>query len=692
MIADTTSTMARLDWLIVALVCGGIVSIGLLTKGFMRSVADFLAAGRSSGRYLICMSYGVANIGAISVLAEFEKGYASGFTLHWWEPLIGLVVVIIMLFGFVFYRFRRTRSLTLAEYFERRYGRRFRVYSGVVVFLAGLLNFAIFPVVGARFFVYFCGLPAEVVFLGLDVPTVAILMGLLLSVAVWFVFAGGQVSVVATDFAQGVLVNVSFIIIAAFLLFRVDWATLGEVAAAAPAMESPVNPFDTGEIKNFGFMFFLVSVVAVIYGQGSWQGEQAYLTSARTAHELRMGGVLKIWFLQIRLMFFMVVPVLAYVMLRADHGWDGVQHSVASALETIENARERDQHRVPLLLAQVLPAGLRGLMVSMMLAAFISTHNTYLHSWGSVLVQDVILPIGASRGFRPSTRAHLWLLRSAIIGVAAFTFVYGAFIYRPDQPIRTYMDATGGLFLSWSGAVIIGGLYWSRATPAAAWATALIGSTLSIVFFVARQTVTAAGGVDAVLDDDPSLTRLSLLLSEAISDGTQSLGLTIAVCSLTYYLVSKAGQAAGRAEFDMDRMLHRGPHEIEGEVDRVSSEGGEITLLGRTLGFTPEHTRADKFICVISIGFAAFWFLVVVAGSAMMLIHLARGGTLEESTAAWVEFWRWRTYLMLAFATAATVWLGIGGAVDLRRLLRQLSTAKRDDRDDGIVDPGDASR
>ena len=38
------------------------------------------------------------------------------------------------------------------------------------------------------------------------------------------------------------------------------------------------------------------------------------------------------------------------------------------------------------------PTGLLGLMCAAMLAAFISTHDTYLHSWGSILVQDVILP------------------------------------------------------------------------------------------------------------------------------------------------------------------------------------------------------------------------------------------------------------------------------------------------------------
>ena len=34
---------------------------------------------------------------------------------------------------------------------ERRYGRRFRIFAGVVAFGAGAFNFGIFPAVGARF-------------------------------------------------------------------------------------------------------------------------------------------------------------------------------------------------------------------------------------------------------------------------------------------------------------------------------------------------------------------------------------------------------------------------------------------------------------------------------------------------------------------------------------------------------------
>ena len=46
-----------------------VIGIGQLGE----RIADFLAAGRSTGRYLITISYGVANIGAITVLAFFEQ-------------------------------------------------------------------------------------------------------------------------------------------------------------------------------------------------------------------------------------------------------------------------------------------------------------------------------------------------------------------------------------------------------------------------------------------------------------------------------------------------------------------------------------------------------------------------------------------------------------------------------------------
>ena len=108
----------------------------------------------------------------------------------------------------------------------------------------------------------------------------------------------------------------------------------------------------------------------------------------------------------------------------------------------------------------MLPAGALGLLTAAMLAAFISTHDTYLHSWGTIFVQDVLLPF---REKPLSPRAHLWALRASILGVALFIFCFSILI-KPTQFIAMFFAITGAIFAGGSGAVIIGGLYWKRGT------------------------------------------------------------------------------------------------------------------------------------------------------------------------------------------------------------------------------------
>ena len=56
--------LSFIDWLIAA-VCILVLYLGVrLSKKLVRSVADFLSAGRSAGRYMITVSQGMAAIGA----------------------------------------------------------------------------------------------------------------------------------------------------------------------------------------------------------------------------------------------------------------------------------------------------------------------------------------------------------------------------------------------------------------------------------------------------------------------------------------------------------------------------------------------------------------------------------------------------------------------------------------------------
>ena len=674
--------MSPLDWSIVAAVVVGVITLGAFTQRYMRCVTDFLAAGRSAGRYLITISYGVANIGAITVLAFFEQNYDAGATLMWWESLLQLALLVAMLSGWVIYRFRRTRCLTLAEFFERRYSRGFRVFAGVSAFTAGVLNFSIFPLVGAKFFVYFCGLPTQMTLFGAVIPTHVPLMVVLLAVAIWFVFTGGQVSVMATDFAQGVFANVVFVVIAVFLLVTVSWPEVATVLAAGEPGLSRINPFDTASIRHFGILFFVISFIEMLYGQMSWQGEQAYFTSARTAHEARMGGILRLWFLQIRMAFFLVVPIVAFTILHSGH-WSGVQGLAERTLAGIADPQDVGRLRVPVVLSFVLPTGLKGLLAAMMLAAFISTHNTYLHSWGSIFTQDIALPLLRWRGIKPGKRAHFWLLRGAVVMVALFAFGYSAFLYSPTEPIMLYLAVTGAIFLGWSGTVIIGGLYWDRGTTRAAWVSAIIGSMFTLSSFLLQRMndALAQGGQPFFgwFGASAGVAGAAQRIAAHMPDGKEILGLTMLLCSGSYVVIS----LLQRRRCDLDALLHRGAHAIDGEV---AAGGGHVSRLGRWLAITPEHTRFDRWTAGVTAAFVVFWFLVSLVGSLWALAHLAGGGSHAEMVPAWLTFWKWRIWIMLGTAAVATVFLAVGGVGDLRRLFARLRTAERDDADDGSVD------
>jgi SSS family solute:Na+ symporter len=636
--------LTALDWGIVAFVYVFLVGGVLVTKKYMRSVADFLAAGRTAGRYILSVSQGMAAIGAITIVANLEMNFQAGFAMSWWGLSMGLVVLVLAVSGWVIYRFRSTRSLTLAEFFERRYSRSFRVFAGLIAFAAGLVNFGIFPSVGARFFIYFMGLPPEFELAGLTLGTYPVTMILLLATALWFVYAGGQVAVIITDFLQGLFANVVFVVVPIYLLLQVRWDRLAEMLSGAAPGESRINPFDTTYIEDFNVGYFLIGVVGVIYGALSWQGTQAYNTSARSAHEAKMGGVLAMWRGMPQGLLMLLVPILAAVVMQHPE-FTGTAGEVRGVLDGVENESVAKQLQTPLVLTRLLPAGLIGMFCAMMLAAFISTHDTYLHSWGSIFIQDVIMPF---RKQRYTPRQHLKVLRWSILGVAGFIFLFSLF-YEPTQAILLYFAITGAIFAGGSGAVIIGGLYWKRGTTGAAWAAMITGSTIAVGGLIVRH----------YHDDFPI-------------NGQQFWGIAMAASTVVYVLVSLLVRPR---VYDLDRLLHRGKHAIRDE--RVVVE--ERPKLGwRLFGMGQEFTRRDKALYIATYAWTFLQILVFIVGTIYSLTH-------DVGNGPWLTYWRIYIWVNVVLSVVVIGWFTVGGVRDVRRMTRALATMERDETDDGMV-------
>ena len=687
--------LSFIDWAIVFIVLGGMFYSVSLTSGLMKSVSDFLSAGRTGGRYIMAISSGVAGVGAISIVMYLEMGYVSGFALSWWGLSQGLILLLIQVSGWVNYRFRQTRCLTLAEFFEKRYSRKFRIFAGIVAFSAGLIYFGIFPAVGSQFFINYCGFPDEVI----GISTYPIVMIFLLSISLYFVFKGGQIAVIIADFFQGVFVTVVFLLVMIFFFYTVSWDQISESLTNTPIKlakeeivqlektesylelteieqkekikgindkyenSSRINPFKTSHVEDFNIWYFIIGTIGFMYGWMGWQGSQAYNSSAKSAHEAKMGQVLGNFRGMPQATFMLFVPIVIYVFMNHPDYAD-ISNSVQASLNELDTETLRTQLRAPIVLAKVLPLGLLGAFAALMLAAFVSTHDTYLHSWGSILIQDVIMPF-RSKPFDKET--HLKVLRLSIFGVAIFIFIF-SLLFQQNQKIALFFAITAAIFAGGSGAVIIGGLYWKRGTTEAAWTAMIIGAVIAVGGIIMKQISSEW------LNDTSSFIALknSIIYLREIN-GQVYWGIGMGVSSLSYILVSLLGK---KSEHNMDKLLNRRDYAIEGEtkiVNKVPERGW------RMLGIGKEFTQNDKLIFIVNYVWTGTWTLIFIIGTIYNLYN-------DVNDSSWMIFWKYYLIVYIGVSVLTILWFSIGGYKDLKTMMAALRSNERDHKDDGWVE------
>src|SRR3989339_382296 len=280
-----------IDWFIIITFFIFVTAVATYTRRYTKSVSGFLAADRCAGRYLLSISEGMASLGDISLIAVFQVGMQAGFTGEWWRSFIGPIGTIVALSGWVLYRFRQTRALTLAEFAERRYSRKFRLFMGIILFLSGVFNYGIFPAVGAHLFINLCAIPNTFSIGALSIPTYPVVMALLLSISLYFACMGGQIAVMITDFIQGFFCCIIFVVISGFILVKLGYKPVVEVLDNSENIHM-INPFKGNNIPDFNVWYFIMLAVLGFYSCRAWQGSQGYNCSALTPHEAKMGNII----------------------------------------------------------------------------------------------------------------------------------------------------------------------------------------------------------------------------------------------------------------------------------------------------------------------------------------------------------------------------------------------------------------
>ena len=634
-----------IDWVIVGVVMSALVALAIFVKRYMRSVSDFLAANRMAGRYIVSVSNGFG--GAISMVALWEMTYANGLPAQWGMLLMTMVILCIAISGFVVYRLRETRALTLAQFFEMRYSRRFRIFAGSLSCVSGFLNYGIFPAVTAKFVMMFVGFPDTFTLLGVTIPVFPALIAVNLTIAAYIAMSGGQISIMLTDFFQGMIMLVVFLVVMFFFFEKFGWSEIMAGLRVAPEGASMINPFKAGKAADFNLVFFLIGVMDAFYRTRAWQAKSAAGAAARTPHEAVMAGIVSNWRELVSQLCMVIIPLAAYAAIKGP-GFPEIAAAVNERLAAIADPVIRTQMTVPTFVSCVFPVGLMGFFAAVVMMMAVSTDSMYMHAWGTILVQDVVLPV---RGRPVEPRRHLLLLRLGILAVAAFAFFF-SILFPMKEFVLMYFALTGAIYLGGAGSAIIGGLYWKRGTAAGAWTAMIVGSVMGVGGILVQQ----------FWKDFPL-------------NGQHIYFWTMCASIASYVGVSLFGP---RHVHDMDRLLHRGKY-----ADALSQtpKSERLFSLRKLTGVGRDAPAFDKFVAYGTMAWSFGWVAVFVVGSVL-------GATTDWLTDGfWERFW-WAKLILITgvLGTVCTVWITFGGLRDAFRLVRDLKAEKIDEHDNGFVE------
>ena len=676
--------MHLIDWMIPIGIVILMLVICWVSSSLNRSVSDFLAANRMAGRYLLAIGSGVSGLGAISIAANFEKYYQAGFAAYWWAQMVAPIGLILALSGFVTYRYRETRAMTMAQFFEMRYSRRFRIFSGALAWTSGIFNYGIFPAVSANFIIKFTGLPTDFQFLGLTLQTLPVTMALLLGVAAAMAMLGGQIAGMVTDMIQGQFVTIAMLVILIVLFYHMSWAQVVEGLRHSPEGHSRINPFKQDKVEDFNAWFFMMAAFLQVYGTKAWQGSQGYNAAARTPHEARMAGILGEFRGMITGLVLMMVPIFVFAYLHLPQYADEAA-SLAPRLAAIGDAQLEKQLLVPMALGDILPIGVMGMFAAVIILASVGTDNTYLHSWGSIFIQDVLMPF---RKKPLSTKAHMRLLRISMLSVAVFAFSW-SLLFPLNEYIYMYFQITGAIYLGGAGAVILGGLYWSRGTASGAWAAMITGSSLAVLGIALRNIVWPMV-LPSAKASYPDLELWSVLPAQFPLNGMQ-MSFGAAGAAIVAYVVGSLLSKAPPA--NMDKLLHRGAYANKADHPKGQplpvAEQSAVPLVPVTkgkvkrtwwqrLGVGPEFTRGDKLIYALKLGWVMLFVTAFAVGTTVNFFY-----PIPDSV--WEKWWAFKVGLTGVVGAITVVWFLWGGFHDLKVMIRELRASSRDSDDDGSV-------
>lgn len=403
--------------------------------------AEYFLAGRDLRWPFIGMSLLASNISAEHVVGMAGDGYRVGMVTGGYEWMAAWCLIIL---ASVFApRYLRSKIYTIPEFLERRFGWSLRAFlSANLLVINVLTKNAIDLWAGSLLFLLLFGWNQMAVMIVLSVFTAV------------YTMKGGLRAVVYADMVQGSWLIVSSIILTISGLFAVGgWH--GLTARVDPSLIQMVKPLDA-ELPITGFLFG-----NLMGGMFYWCMDQTNVQRVLGARSIEHGqkGAIFAGFLKLLIPFILVLP--------------GI---IARAL--YPNLPRPDM-AYPRLVGDLLPAGLRGLVLAGLIAILMSSMSACYNASATLVVRDFVMRYRPN--ISPADQVAIGrrvTVLMAILGVIAAPLVgLSVTIWNYLQLISAYLSVP-------LSAVIFLGVLWRRGNTAGAIAGGTAGFALGMILFL----------------------------------------------------------------------------------------------------------------------------------------------------------------------------------------------------------------
>jgi SSS family solute:Na+ symporter len=445
--------MALLDWIVIGVFCCALIGIVLWVVSQKNdNSADYFLGGKDATWIAIGASIFASNIGSEHLIGLAGAGASSGMAMAHWE-IQGWMILIL---GWVFVPFY-TRSMvyTMPEFLERRYNTQSRTILSVI----SLISYVLTKVAVT---VYAGGLVFQQVFgieelWGIDFFWIAAI-GLVLITAIYTIF-GGMKSVLYTSVLQTpILLLGSLIILVLGMKALGSWDQMLQLCDVKPNYEGAtgtmIHLMRSNSDPQYPWLGALIG--SAVIGFWYWCTDQYIVQrvlSGKNEKESRRGTIFGAYLKLLPVFLFLIPGMIAFALHQKYAGDGGFLPLLADGTPNADAA-------FPTLVAKILPAGVKGLVVCGILAALMSSLASLFNS------SAMLFTIDFWKRLKPETseKSLVRIGQTATVVIVILGILWIPIMRSVGNVLYNYLQDVQSVLAPGIAAAFLLGITWKRAS------------------------------------------------------------------------------------------------------------------------------------------------------------------------------------------------------------------------------------